>query len=215
MLHIRPSGEIEALLNHALVAAHLRRDVPTEIVAHSNFDSTNRTVQDAAWDAPELEPWNNFVALDEDYTIKMGLPHSQRWPWDHSKGAYILTSAHELHCVRVLRVAINENYDNVPQLQQTWSYGHLIHCLNVLRESVMCNADDTPLYTGHLHANAYTNDPKAGIGTIKMCRDWSALLDWSRERSACYRPVHWHENYPDIERYKFCPDGSRPWEQSS
>lgn len=81
------------------MAAHLRRNVPTEIVAHSDFDSTNRTVQDSAWDAPELEPWNNFVALDEDYTIEMGLPHSQRWPWDHSKGAYILTSAHELHCV--------------------------------------------------------------------------------------------------------------------
>lgn len=81
------------------MAAHLRRNVPTEIVAHSDFDSTNRTVQDTAWNAPEIEPWNNFVALDKDYTIEMGLPHSQRWPWDHTKGAYILTSAHELHCV--------------------------------------------------------------------------------------------------------------------
>ena len=93
-------GELKALLIESNSnAAHLRRNVPTEILAHSNFDSLNRTVQDAAWDAPEIEPWNNFVALDEDYTIAMGLPHSQRWPWDYSKGAYILTSAHELHCV--------------------------------------------------------------------------------------------------------------------
>lgn len=135
----------------------------------------------------------------------MSAPRETKYIWKHDRTEWILQ--------RVLRVAVNENNDNVPQPQQTWAYGHLVHCLNVLRESVMCNADDTPLYTGHLHANAYTNEAKAGIGTIKMCRDWSALLDWSRERSACYRPVHWHEKYPDIERYKFCPDGSRPWEQ--
>lgn len=90
---------------------------------------------------------------------------------------------------RVLRVSVNENHDGVPGLEQTWAYGHLIHCLNVLRESVMCNADDTPLYTGHLHAKAKSSHPKAGIGTIKMCRDWSSLLQWSRERSACYNPT--------------------------
>lgn len=79
--------------------AQLRRNIPTEILAHSNFDSMNRTIQDAAWNGPEIEPWRNFVALDEDYTVEVGLPHSQRWPWDQSKGTYILTSAHELHCV--------------------------------------------------------------------------------------------------------------------
>lgn len=59
----------------------------------------NRTVQDAAWGHVDVEPWNGFVALDEDYTIAEGLPHSQRWPWDSSKGVYIMTSSHELHCV--------------------------------------------------------------------------------------------------------------------
>lgn len=195
--------------------AQLRRNVSTEILAHSDFDSTNRTIQDAAWGAPELEPWNNFVALDEDYTIAVGLPHSQRWPWDSSKGTYIITSAHELHCVHVLRVTINQNQDRVPPEEQTWHYGHLMHCLNLLRESVTCNADDTPLYTGHLHANANANasSAKAGIGSVKMCRDWNLLLEWSRARSACYRPVHWSDaEFPETERYKFCPDGQRPWE---
>lgn len=46
-----------------------------------------------------MEPWNGFLALDEDYAIAQGLPHSQRWPWDLSKGVYIMTSSHELHCV--------------------------------------------------------------------------------------------------------------------
>jgi hypothetical protein len=82
-----------------LYLAGLHRDINTEILSSSDFDSMNRTVQDAAWDRVDIEPWNGFVALDEDYTIMQGLPHSQRWPWDLSKGVYILTSSHELHCV--------------------------------------------------------------------------------------------------------------------
>ncbi|KAI2617255.1 hypothetical protein GGS26DRAFT_413406 [Hypomontagnella submonticulosa] len=89
----------------------LRRNKPTEILSSSDFDSTNRTVQNAAWSHVDVEPWNGFVALDEDYTIAQGLPHSQRWPWDLSKGVYIMTSSHELHCVHVLRDLVNEDHD--------------------------------------------------------------------------------------------------------
>ncbi|OTA55903.1 hypothetical protein K449DRAFT_452416 [Hypoxylon sp. EC38] len=175
--------------------AGLSRNVPTEILSGSNFDSMNRTIQDAAWNHVDIEPWNGFVALDENYALSQGLPHSQRWPWDLSKGVYIMTSSHELHCIR------------------TWHYPHLMHCLNVLRESVMCNANDTPLYIGKLHKNVYEKSPRAGTGTMKMCRDWNKLLAWSRARSACYRPVHWtEERFREIDRYKSCPNGARPWE---
>ena len=89
-----------------------------------------------------------------------------------------------------------------------------MHCLNVLRESVMCHADDTPLYIGQLHKQIYSDDPKAGIGQTKMCRDWNALIEWSKARSACYRPINWgEEGFDELERYKFCPDGARPWEE--
>lgn len=81
------------------VSAHLRYDVPTEIVHEVDYNSLNRTLQDAAWNHPALEPWSLFVALDEEYAISQDLPHSQRWPWDVSKGVYIPTVAHELHCV--------------------------------------------------------------------------------------------------------------------
>ncbi len=78
----------------------------------------------------------------------------------------------------------------------------------------MCNADDTPLYIGRLHKNIHEASPHAGTGTVKMCRDWNRLLEWSRARSACYRPVHWaEEGFREIDRYKTCPDGARPWEQ--
>ena len=78
----------------------------------------------------------------------------------------------------------------------------------------MCHADDTPLYIGRLHKNVLEKgEPKAGIGSYKMCRDWNQLLSWSRERSACYRPINWGMKGEDeIERYKFCPGEKRPWE---
>ncbi|KAI0158123.1 hypothetical protein GGR57DRAFT_459082 [Xylariaceae sp. FL1272] len=194
--------------------AGLRRNIPTEILSSSNFDSMNRTVQDTAWNNVDMEPWNGFLALDEHYAIDRDLPHSQRWPWDHSKGVYIMTSSHELHCVRVLRQSVNEDNDGVSQGMRTWEYPHLMHCLNVLRESVVCNADDTPLYIGRLHKNAHEQSPRAGTGTMKMCRDWNSLLKWSRARSACYRPVHWAEKgFSELDRYKSCPDGAKPWER--
>lgn len=81
------------------LTAHLKYDVPVETVAHSDFDSMDRMVQDEAWNDPDLEPWSLFVALDDDYTRSAGLPTSQRWPWDSHKGAYIPRGAHDLHCV--------------------------------------------------------------------------------------------------------------------
>lgn len=86
-------------MSELMPTARLKYDVPVEIVAHSNFSSTDRTIQDQAWDDPDLEPWSLFLALDDDYSVSMGLPYSQRWPWDSHKGSYIPMGAHEVHCV--------------------------------------------------------------------------------------------------------------------
>lgn len=109
-----------------------------------------------------------------------------------------------------MRQVTNEAYDGEPL---TWAYGHVLHCLNVLRETVMCAADDEPLYTGPLHAQTNEPNPRAGIGFTRMCRDWDKLQAWGRDRSACWRPLNvFNRTFPETERYKFCPDGSRPWE---
>lgn len=109
---------------------------------------------------------------------------------------------------------VNEDHDGVPEAERTWHYPHLMHCLNLLRESVVCHADDTPLYIGRLHKNIHENSPRAGTGTVKMCRDWKRLQEWSRARSACYKPEYWTQpGYSEIDRYKNCPDGAKPWEQ--
>lgn len=115
----------------------------------------------------------------------------------------------------MLRSFVNDKEDGVPEADLDWSYAHSIHCLNILRDVIMCNADDLPLYTGYRHENAHVKDPVAGRGQVKMCRDWDALMKWTYERSACYDSINRKDpDFPELERYKFCPDGSRPWEDT-
>ncbi|CAK4021247.1 Hypothetical predicted protein [Lecanosticta acicola] len=193
--------------------AHLRRDTPRRTDPDPVYSSLNRTVQDAAWNDPRLNAWALFVALDDAYTVSEGLPHAMRWPWDLSKGVYIPTAAHELHCTLVLRSWINQKQDGVAEADMDFPYGHTMHCLNVLRETVMCNADDLPLYTGRVNENVHYKDVVAGRGMTRMCRNWDALVDWTHERSACYLSANRNDrSWKEIDRYKFCPDGSRPWE---
>lgn len=79
--------------------AHLSRDVPLVRARSSMYDSTDRHVQDVAWGSDLMKPENGFVALDDDYTESIGLPHAQRSPWYKHKGIYVISSSHELHCV--------------------------------------------------------------------------------------------------------------------
>ena len=84
----------------------------------------------------------------------------------------------------------------------------------MLRESITCNADDDLLYTGKLHANVGIDNLVIGNGMSRQCRDWDALLRWADQHSACYaleRPGD--ADFDELDRYKFCPDGSRPWEK--
>lgn len=72
---------LTVVLTHKFLAARLQRNIPTQHVAHDVFDSMNRTAQDAGREHWTMEPWQHFVALDEEYTKQVDLPHAQRWPW--------------------------------------------------------------------------------------------------------------------------------------
>ena len=42
----------------------------------------------------------------------------------------------------------------------------------------------------------------------RMCRSWDKLEAWARDHTACYRDVgRGVEGFPQIEKYKFCPEG--------
>lgn len=98
---------------------------------------------------------------------------------------------------------------------QTWGPGHVTHCLNVLRDDIICRADDFAHYTGgveRLEGGEKKLLPP-GTGQIRMCRSWDKLYQFAVTNSACFnRPK---DRYvPVLDRYKHCPDGSTPWEDT-
>jgi hypothetical protein len=86
--------------------------------------------------------------------------------------------------------------------EQTLPYGHLAHCFDALRRQIICDADDTPRPAAH------GVDGKSGLGQFRQCKDWSKLEKWSREHTACYKRPEKPQGVPNIEKYKFCPEGS-------
>lgn len=142
------------------------------------------------------------------------------------------SNTHTLISQFVLRDSLRQFRDGT---KQSWPFGHVTHCLHVLREDTTCNADDTPRYTGHLHAQENSTKFFSGIGQTRQCtfysirvrafrasqaltcffpsgRDWNQLREFAIENSACYRRPLDHY-VPLIDRYKNCPDGSKPWEK--
>ncbi|KAF7932873.1 uncharacterized protein EAE98_004172 [Botrytis deweyae] len=183
----------------------LVRNISTPFIIDNLFTNENRTIADAAWSSPDLDSEVGLVALTDEYAKSKGLLPAQRWPWDHSKGIYVLNGFHNLHCLQLVRNLVLEAYDNVPL---TYPLEHVSHCLNVLREEVMCNADDTPRYTGRLNSEKGKKHPTSGIGQTRMCNDWGKLRSWAVAHSGCFRAINESTpNFPTIERYKFCPEG--------
>lgn len=47
-----------------------------------------------------------------------------------------------------------------------------------------------------------------------MCKDWKKLEEWAKDHSACYKNkpgVETSEGGIPVDRFKYCPDGSEPW----
>lgn len=81
------------------VTAGLVRNISTPFSIDTLYTNANRTISDAAWSSPDLDSEVGLVALTDEYAKSKGLLPAQRWPWDHSKGIYILNGFHNLHCL--------------------------------------------------------------------------------------------------------------------
>jgi hypothetical protein len=94
-------------------------------------------------------------------------------------------------------------YHKQPQAQ---TFVHVFHCLDAFRQDIICNADDTPRYTGN------TDHVSSGLGQARQCKDWNKLEQWAKENSACYKHIDpFNGDMPQRERFKFCPNGEKPW----
>lgn len=77
--------------------AGLQWDVPIPWSHEGPFASHNRSILDAAWET--IDEDLGLVALDDEFVKEKGLPIAQRYPWDNSKGLYLLNAYHNLHCL--------------------------------------------------------------------------------------------------------------------
>ncbi|KAL9600907.1 MAG: hypothetical protein Q9219_002842 [cf. Caloplaca sp. 3 TL-2023] len=96
------------------------------------YSSDNLTYAHEQWS--QLDEDSGVVALPDAYTQQKNLPKAQRFPWDKSKGLYLLNGFHNLHCIKKLERALMEY-----QLgnEQSEAFGHIMHCLDSLRQDIV------------------------------------------------------------------------------
>ncbi|KKY37956.1 hypothetical protein UCDDA912_g02043 [Diaporthe ampelina] len=167
----------------------------------TEYAATNLTAAGELWDGISFDV--GFVALDNDWTAAHGLIQAQPFPWDKSKGLYVLNGFHALHCLKNIHRAVREYELGLPQ---SLTLMHITHCLDSLRGDILCQADDTPRYT------TITKSPESAVGQLRQCRDWGALERWAEERTSCYHYIsHEADFINQFERFKYCPKDSPYW----
>lgn len=77
--------------------ARIPRTVSTQFQQDLIYTSHNRTVANAAWDDVTLDL--GIVALSDSFAEEHDLMPAQRFPWDASKGIYLINAWHQLHCL--------------------------------------------------------------------------------------------------------------------
>ncbi|CAF9905803.1 MAG: hypothetical protein ALECFALPRED_001351 [Alectoria fallacina] len=165
-------------------------------------DPENQDHADALWDSIDFDA--GIVALSDDYAKEKNLPIAQRFPWDLTKGIYLLNGHHHLHCLKSIHNTILEYRRGVPQSRPV---AHVSHCLDALRRQVICDADDTP------RASTREFSPNTGVGQSRQCRSWERLESWAADHTACYKYVDpQNTTMSNLERFKFCPEGSPYWD---
>jgi hypothetical protein len=179
--------------------AGLTRNREEPFVMLTNYTSEDEELQNRLWH--EINVDDAVVALSDDWAAEHGLRTSQRFPWDDTKGIYILHGFHNLHCLKIIHMSIAEYRKGEPQ---TRSWHHVSHCMDALRRQIICDADDTP------RATERRPEIVSGLLQHRMCRSWDDLIAFSRKHTACYkRPDKPGADIESkVDRYKHCPPGT-------
>ena len=167
---------------------------------------------DLFWEAQHAS--TGMVALDRSPPLH----GSASFPWDPSKGIYILNAHHGLHCLvgspisclaglsadptqKAIYFALRD-YESGRQPLTPLS--HLTHCLVTLREDVRCFADDTP--RGSIDWDV--NDGESHL-QYRQCRDWDRLEAWATDHSTCFKKAAVGDPISGtLEEWTFCPEKS-------
>lgn len=177
--------------------AALQRTRVEPYVRQTQYSSVNETLQAQLWHDINID--YGVVALSDQWAAQHDLRTAQRFPWDRKKGVYILHGFHNLHCIKIIYISLDEYRHGQPQ-SRVWH--HVSHCLDALRRQILCDADDTP------RATERRAEVVSGVGQHRKCRDWAALEKWAEEHTACYKRPERPDGKPIIERFKHCPPES-------
>ncbi|KAK6969383.1 hypothetical protein R3P38DRAFT_3243499 [Favolaschia claudopus] len=98
-------------------------------------------------------------------------------------GYYIaeLDVFHELHCLNMIRMALDPEYYpewNIKLVQR--SREHVSHCVDWLRESIMCHVDISVI-VWQWNDRVKQSTPKARIPHV--CRKFEPIWEWGRENA--------------------------------
>jgi hypothetical protein len=174
---------------------HLTHKEPYVLL--TDYSSSNTTLADTLWHSINID--NGVVALSDSFAASHNLRTAQRFPWDTSKGIYILHGFHNLHCLKIVYMSLLEFRDGHTQ-SRTWH--HIAHCLDALRRQILCDADDTP------RATERRVEVVSGLGQDRVCRDWGELENWAKAHTACYKRPEKPEDETGLKRFMHCPEGS-------
>ncbi|KAI4121383.1 MAG: hypothetical protein LQ338_006386, partial [Usnochroma carphineum] len=178
--------------------ANLTYNTTTPYYDSTDYSSSNQTLSHSLWHSLNID--HGVIALPDTYARAHNLPLAQRFPWDATKGIYILHGYHNLHCLKIISLSLHEYRLSLPQTRRA---EHISHCLDALRRQILCDADDTPRATYASHNGV------SGLEQNRQCRNWGALESWAKEHTACYRrPERPVEGMRGVEKFRWCPEGS-------
>lgn len=80
-----------------ITKANLERNVPVAFEESTPYTDYNETLAKKLWDEINIDV--GMVALPEEFAVANKLPVAQRFPWDSSRGIYLLNGHHNLHCI--------------------------------------------------------------------------------------------------------------------
>jgi hypothetical protein len=83
--------------------AGLQREIPIAIHADTEYTQKNVTAITELWQKLSGDP--GVVALPDSFVEEKHLPRAMRFPWDETRGVYLLAGFHNLHCLVRLRRA--------------------------------------------------------------------------------------------------------------
>ena len=87
-----------------------------EIPWMTKYGNTNLTEAAVIWEDISFDA--GMVALDHAWAEAKGIPQAQNFPWDKSKGLFVLNGYHSLHClVRMLQLHYSVLMENCKTLQ--------------------------------------------------------------------------------------------------